>query len=268
MRLTIRHLSTYLYDPPADRVAMRLKLYPSVFDGQTAADWRVSANGEAVEPLLTSGFGDREGLWMRHQKTDRIEVIAEGVVETEDRNGVVRGLPANPPAGVFLRETALTAACEAVAALAAQASRADPLEELHDISRLVRAAIDYRAGATHATTTASEALALGEGVCQDHAHVFIAAARARGHPARYISGYMLADIGAEELHETHAWAEAWVKGLGWVGFDPSNEICPTERYVRLACGLDAAGAAPVLGNVLGGGRENLAASVSITQTQQ
>lgn len=247
---------------------MRLKLFPSVYDGQAVTDWRVSVNAETVDAILTSGFGDREGLWLRHQKTEGVEVIAEGVVETEERSGVVRGLPANPPAGVFLRETALTTPCQAVAALAAQASSADPLEELHDISRRVRAAIRYRPGVTHAATTASEALAQGEGVCQDHAHVFIAAARIRGHPARYVSGYMLADVGAQELHETHAWAEAWVKGLGWVGFDPSNEVCPTERYVRLAAGLDAAGAAPVLGNVLGGGRENLAASVSIVQAQQ
>lgn len=268
MRLSVRHLSTYWYDPPADRVAMRLKLYPSEFDGQKIVEWRVTANGDPVTPILTSGFGDREGLWLNHHKTSKLEVVAEGAVETEDRMGVVRGLPANPPVGIFLRETALTKSCESLVELASSASRDTPLEELHEISRLVREAVEYRSGVTAADTTASEALALGAGVCQDHAHVFIAAARARGHPARYVSGYMLADIGDEELHETHAWAEAWVKGLGWVGFDASNGICPTEKYIRLACGLDSVGAAPVRGNVLGGGKENLTASVLIAQAQQ
>lgn len=267
MRLSVRHLSTYLYDPPADRVAMRLKLFPSQFDGQSVVEWRVTANGEPVESIITSGFGDREGLWLDHSKTAQIEIVAEGLVDVEDRSGVVAGLPANPPVGVFLRDTPLTKECDAIRGLAAEAARSDPLEELHEISRKVRAAVDYRAGATDSQTTASQALNLGAGVCQDHAHVFIAAARSRGRPARYISGYMFAAEGAE-LHETHAWAEAFVKDLGWVGFDPSNEVCPTERYIRLACGHDAVGAAPVRGNVLGGGRENLAASVVIAQAQQ
>ncbi len=268
MRLYVRHLSTYLYDPPADRVAMRLKLYPSAFDGQTVVEWRVTANDDPVEPLLTSGFGDREGLWLRHQRTTQIEIVAEGIVETGDRSGVVSGLSANPPIGVFLRETPLTEPCDRIRDLAAASARSEPLEELHEISRRVRAAVEYRTGVTDAQTTASQALKLGAGVCQDHAHVFIAAARANGRPARYVSGYMLAAEGAAELHETHAWAEAFVKGLGWVGFDPSNEICPTDRYIRLACGHDAVGAAPVRGNVLGGGQENLAASVVIARAQQ
>jgi len=267
MRLSVRHLSTYLYDPPADRVAMRLKLYPSLFDGQDVAEWRVTANGDTVEPILTSGFGDREGLWLNHRKTPKIEIIAEGIVEVEDRSGVVSGLPANPPVGIFLRETSLTRECESIRDLAVSSARDAPLEELHEISRQVRAAVEYRTGSTDSQTTASQALRQGAGVCQDHAHIFIAAARSRGHPARYVSGYMFAAEGAE-LHETHAWAEAYVKGLGWVGFDASNEVCPTERYIRLACGHDAVGAAPVRGNVLGGGHENLAASVVIAQAQQ
>ncbi|MEQ8935984.1 MAG: transglutaminase family protein [Amphiplicatus sp.] len=267
MRLSVRHLSTYLYDPPAMRVAMRLKLYPSQFDGQSVIDWRVTANGEPVEAIITSGYGDREGLWLNHNNTAQIEIVAEGLVEIEDRSGVVANLPANPPVGVFLRDTPLTKECEAIRDLAAASARGDALEELHEISRQVRAAVDYQTGATDAQTTASQSLRLGAGVCQDHAHIFIAAARSRGHPARYISGYMFAAEGAE-LHETHAWTEAFVKGLGWVGFDPSNEVCPTERYIRLACGHDAVGAAPVRGNVLGGGHENLAASVVIAQAQQ
>ena len=268
MRLTIRHLSTYLYDPPADRVAMRLKLYPSRFEGQSTVEWRVTVNGVVVNPLLMSGFGDEEGLWLDHRRPEEAEIIAEGVVETEDKAGLVRGLPANPPANIFLRETRLTRSDKAIEAIAASAARRDPLDEMHELSRAVRAAVDYTPGVTHALTPAADALRLGAGVCQDHAHVFIAAARSRGHPARYVAGYMMAAEDAADLHETHAWAEAFVSGLGWVGFDPSNEVCPTERYIRLASGLDAEGAAPIRGNVLGCGDERLQASVVIAQAQQ
>jgi transglutaminase-like putative cysteine protease len=107
-------------------------------------------------------------------------------------------------------------------------------------------------------------LADGKGVCQDHAHIFIAAARTLGVPARYITGYLLLDSGGTaDAH--HAWAEAWVEGLGWVGFDVSNGICPTDKYVRLAVGLDAGYAAPVTGSRRGGQEETLSVTVDVQQ---
>lgn len=268
MRVSVRHVSHYRYEPPAERVAMRLKLYPSQHDGQRRIEWRVSANGAPVPPILTSGFGDEEGLWIAPDRSSSIEIVAEGVVEAEDCAGVVTGLPANPPAGVFLRDTPLTLADATIAALAAEAEREEPLEELHALGRLVKARVAYERGATDAATTAAKALSRGAGVCQDHAQIFIAAARVRGHPARYVAGYLMAGEAGAEVFETHAWAEAFVKGLGWVGFDPSHGISPTDRYVRLACGLDAAGAAPIRGSVLGGAQERMTASVAISQLQQ
>jgi transglutaminase-like putative cysteine protease len=83
-------------------------------------------------------------------------------------------------------------------------------------------------------------------------------------PARYVVGYLLAlDT---KLTETHAWAEAYVPDIGWVGFDPANGLCPTERYVRLGCGLDSADAAPIRGSVAGTRQERLSASVDIDET--
>jgi transglutaminase-like putative cysteine protease len=120
------------------------------------------------------------------------------------------------------------------------------------------------AGVTDAHTGAAEALADGKGVCQDHAHIFISAVRTLGIPARYVTGYLVLDApSASEAH--HAWAEAWVEGLGWVGFDVANRICPTERYVRLAAGLDAGYAAPIIGSRRGGSTEKLDVSVEVQQ---
>jgi len=269
MRLSVRHISTYRYDLPIERIAMRLKLFPSVFDGQQRFTWRVTANGEEVTPLFTSGFGDEEGVWVRHRPPEIIEILAEGFVLTEDRAGVVSGLSANPPAGVFLRTTALTQPSEEIRELAAGAARADSLEEMHVLALLVKQAVTYSPGTTTADTTAAQSLNLGAGVCQDHAHIFIAAARSLGRPARYVAGYIFQESGSvTAMHETHAWAEAHIPGLGWVGFDPSSGICPTDRYVRLGCGLDSTTAGPVRGNVSGVATESLSAAVTVALDQQ
>ena len=86
-----------------------------------------------------------------------------------------------------------------------------------------------------------EAFEAGQGVCQDHAHIFIAAARKLAVPARYVTGYLHVE-GEERPSLTTPGRRPGSSGLGWVGFDPANHICPTERYVRLACGFDAASA--------------------------
>lgn len=263
MRLAIRHVTSYRYDPPADRVALRLRLWPVPFEGQAVKDWTVSVNGTPVEAFSTDAWGRAVGLWQTTEPAEAIAIEAAGTVETADRAGVVRGLPVRAPDGVWLRETRLTEATEPVAAFAAGIGGADRLGWLHALCAAVGEAVVYRPCATGTGTSAHQALELGAGVCQDHAHLFIAAARAAGIPARYVVGYMLAAEGEAAEVETHAWAEASVPGLGWVGFDPTHVICPTDRYVRLGCGLDATDAAPVQGAVTGGGAVSVAAAVEI-----
>lgn len=118
-------------------------------------------------------------------------------------------------------------------ALAASSDReANEIALLHQLSARIFDAARYRPGATTATTNAEEALLLGQGVCQDHAHIFIAAARALGFASRYVSGYLLlTDRPAQDAG--HAWAETHVAGIGWIGFDVSNQVCPDARYVSV-----------------------------------
>lgn len=274
MRLAIRHVTRYAYEPAALRLALRLRLWPSRHEAQRVEAWRVSVNGEEVTPLFSDAFGETTGLWHAHGGGAATEIVAEGVVSVDDAAGVVRGLDQGRALGVFLRGTPLTAPDEALRAFAEGVRSADgPLASLHALMHAVHEAVDYRAGVTESGTSAARALALGAGVCQDHAHVFISAARVLGLPARYVAGYLLARAPSEDpeaepehgpdLHETHAWAEAHVPGLGWVGFDPSNAVCPTDRYVRLCSGLDAAAAAPIRGSVTGEAAEEMEASVEI-----
>ncbi len=266
MRLTIRHETSFDYTPAAPRTALRLKLFPPACRPQSPAAWRVTVNDDPVEPMLTDAWGDSEALWFSKAAVDRVRVVAEGVVETEDLAGVVGELGRGRPA-VFLRSTRLTEESEGIAELARGVAGDDRLPALHALSDAVSGAVAYRPGATVVQTTAAEALTLGAGVCQDLTHVFISAARALGAPARYVVGYL--DDPDAPLVETHAWAEAHVDGLGWVGFDPTNRTSPTDRYVRLCVGFDAWDAAPLRGTILGAAvEEALAVAVSVGQAQQ
>ncbi len=264
MRLTVRHTTIYTYDPPADRCALRLRLFPPAFDSQRVHSWKVSVNGQAVAPLLTTATGDREAIWTCAGGGAEIAIVAEGEIETSDTAGVVRGLRDSVRPQVYLRPTPLTETDKKIDALAAGITDEKPLDRLHALFNAVADAIEYTPGATSSATTAAQALNVGKGVCQDHAHVFIAAARSLRVPARYVVGYLLSEDAS--VTETHAWSEAFVSDIGWVGFDSANRLCPTDRYVRLGCGLDAADAAPIRGNVSGGAQERLSASVDIAQT--
>lgn len=121
---------------------------------------------------------------------------------------------------------------------------------------------------TQAHTTAAEALALGEGVCQDHSHALIAIARLRDLPARYVSGYLHSTQDGAAHDAAHAWAEIHVPGLGWIGFDAANRCCPDERYVRLASGLDSRDAAPIRGVAMGSGAERLDVLLRVEEVAQ
>ncbi len=131
------------------------------------------------------------------------------------------------------------------------------LDFLHALSKQIADQVDYRIGETQVHTTAEESAAQGSGVCQDHAHIFIGAARAHDIPARYVSGYLMMNDRIDQ-EATHAWAEAHIDGLGWVGFDISNRISPDPRYIRVATGRDYRDAAPVTGISFGGIEQFLA----------
>lgn len=265
MQLSIRHRTRYRYDPAVAAVGVRLKLYPPSFAGQRPLAWTVAVNGVAVAPGFRDGWGDQVATHFLRGEVAAVEIDAEGVIETRDEAGVVRGLREAVRPAMCLRSTPRTEADAAIAALGREAVEGGggQLEQAHRLQDLVTARIAYREGRTDGATTAAVALASGAGVCQDHAHVVVAAARSLGWPARYVAGYCLhAEEGGDDV-ATHAWAELWLDGIGWVGFDASNDLCPTDAYVRLCAGLDAFDAAPIRGHVEGSGAEALDVRVSI-----
>jgi transglutaminase-like putative cysteine protease len=262
MLISIRHVTRYTYAEPVAYTIQSLRLTPLSFTGQRVVDWRVDARDFGPPLQFRDGFGNIVLVCTRNAPHQEVVIEALGTVETEDCSGVVAGLAEGTPCRVFLRQTPQTRPDDAIVELAAAIDGKDTLDRLHALAGAVRDRVAYEPGMTDTHTGAAEALADGKGVCQDHAHIFIAAARTLGVPARYVTGYlMLEDLARANAH--HAWAEAWADGLGWVGFDVTNRICPTDRYVRLACGLDAAYAAPVTGSRRGGVTEQLSVAVDV-----
>ena len=264
MRISIGHVSRYSYSEPTKYSILALRLTPPSFQGQRVIEWRVSAPGIDAARPFRDGFGNTVHLASCTEEHSESLVIAKGVVDTEDRAGIVRGLADPAPLRVYRRQTAKTQPNDDILALSRTVGATLDIRGMHNLMHAVRDAVDYKVGATNAHTTAAEALRDGKGVCQDHAHVFISAARSLGIASRYVSGYFLTG-GDEPSDANHAWAEACLEGLGWVGFDPTNRICPTERYVRLATGLDATSAAPIRGSRRGIANEELDVIVEVQQ---
>jgi len=269
MILTVDHVTSYCYAQPVRGVVQSHRLTPSVFDGQKTRTWSVSVS----DGLKGGGFRDGAGDWVQgwsvRGPVREITVTVRGTVETQDLAGLLRGYREGIPREAYLNDTAPTRVDAALAELARTADGAsDPLDAAHRLSAAVAGAIAYKPGATRAHTTAAEALALGEGVCQDHAHALIAVARHAALPARYVSGYLMSGGDGSPGEAAHAWAEIWVQGLGWIGFDPANACCPDDRYIRLGSGLDAQDAAPIRGTARGPAAEVLDVAVAVQAVQQ
>lgn len=267
MKLRISHETVYRYDHPVRNLVQSLRLTPSVFEGQRTLDWAVEVSDGMAGPSFRDGAGDVVQGWTVRGPVDAVSVRVAGLVETRDTAGVLRGHREQINPLAYLRATPATATDDGLRDLAAGVAEDDPLGLAHGLAQAVAGAIAYRPGVTEAHTTAAEALAMGEGVCQDHAHALIAAARCHDMPGRYVSGYLHATADGVPHEAAHAWAELYVAGLGWVGFDPANGCCPDERYVRLGSGLNAQDAAPIRGVRQGVGPEGLDVTVQVDHEQ-
>jgi len=265
MRIRVRHETSYTYERPATRAIEILRLSPRGYDGQFILDWRIDIDRDCRLDQGTDPFGNTVHAFTAEGPLDGLSIIAEGTIETTDTSGVITGQVERFPPMIFLRDTALTTANAAIRDFAdAVAARSGlTLDCMHTLMAGIRERLRFDVDATDTGTSATEAFAIGHGVCQDFAHIFISAVRHLGIPARYVSGYLCR---TDYIHQEagHAWAEALVPDLGWVGFDPANNISPTDAYIRVAVGLDYLGAAPVRGVRYGGLGERLAVKVAVT----
>lgn len=266
MQLTIRHATEYRYDEPVDYALQKVRLRPSPSQLQEIDDWSVDIVGGVIEASYFDHYGNHIDLVSATRGAEMLSVTAHGTITTSpDRAGLLGAVYGRAPLWHFQQPTLLTTAGKGARALSDIVTKsANTLDGLHALSAAVLARTPYEIGQTNADTTAEEALSIGHGVCQDHANIFITAARAAGIPARYVSGYLMMSDRIDQ-DASHAWAEAHVDGLGWVGFDISNGYSPDERYVRLAIGRDARDAAPISGLRMGSANERMLVSLQVQQ---
>lgn len=267
MRIQVSHETIYRYGQPANGVIQMLRLTPRNHESQYVVDWRIDVSENCQLDQHEDAFGNLIHVFNADGPLHELRVLAEGEVDTQDASGVVRGAIERFPPGLYLRETALTAADPAIAEFAEATrgrSRPEVLSILHALLERIHGEVVYdEEGPTNPATTAAEAFAHKRGVCQDFTHIFIAAARSLAIPARYISGHFFRSDGASLQEAAHAWAEAYVPDLGWVAFDAANGMCATDAHVRVAVGLDYLGAAPMRGTRYGGGGEELDVTVRV-----
>jgi transglutaminase-like putative cysteine protease len=269
MLLTVDHVTRYRYDRPVRGLVQSHRLTPANNDGQKVLEWNVTVSDGLPGGTFRDGAGDCLKGWTVPGPVSEVSVTVTGRVETRDMAGVLRGHREWTPPDCYLQDTLATRVDAALVEMAETVRGfTDALDAAHRLSALVGAAIAYTPGATQSQTTASEAMTQKQGVCQDHAHALLAAARHAGLPGRYVSGYLLADAEGAAHDAAHAWAEIWVQGLGWVGFDAANACCPDDRYIRLGSGLDAQDAAPIRGTTRGPGVEHLDVVVAVQAVQQ
>lgn len=267
MRLKITHTTLYRYVAPVQYSLQRLRLTPPSCSGQRVESWHITVDGATVEAGYNDQFGNHVHLVSTQGEAHEVRIEACGEVVTEDHAGVFGPHVGYCPLWLFLRDTPRTKAGRLTRDLVKSLSAGEPLAMMHDLMEAIHTAVAYLPGRTDSETTAEQALESGQGVCQDHAHVMIAAARSMGLPARYISGYLKMDDTIQQA-ATHAWAEVHLAGLGWVGFDAANNHCPDARYVRLATGLCYADAAPVSGMRVGPAGEDLEVTVVVESKGQ
>ena len=267
MQLNVSYTTEYRYAEPTRRIIQLLRVTPSSFIGQAVLDWRIDVDCDARLREDRDGYGNVVHRLYIDRPIRSLAVTVAGRVLTEDKAGLVQGLPHDLPPAVFLRPTPLTSAGPAIEDLAdwTGVGREPVLDKLHRLAARLHEQMRFDTEATGVDTGAEQACAEGHGVCQDFTHVFIAVARRLDIPARYISGHLFRRDGEHVQPAAHAWAEACIPDLGWTAFDALNGICTDDAYIRVACGLDYRDAAPVAGARAGGGAENLSVEVRVSE---
>lgn len=266
MILSIRHETTYRYTEPVGYSIQHLRLTPRNEPHQRTMHWYIDV--AATKHAFDDAFGNHSHIVTYTQPHTEIRIIVAGKVDiTAPENGRVADDGALSPL-VFTVPTHLTQPNEAILDLASRTLTSSPRgSDLLKLAETINGAITYETGATVVTSTAADALKLGRGVCQDHAHLFIACCHAAGIPARYVSGYI--DTGMTHSAESHAWVDVWLEEkdyAGWTSIDVTHAAYQNDHLCRLAVGRDYESAAPVRGVRLSGGEESLSVDVRVASS--
>jgi transglutaminase-like putative cysteine protease len=265
MQLHIRHVTRYRYERPVKYSVQSLHLTPRRDRCQRSLSWTITAPGRRLEQI--DAHGNISHLLTIEQPHREIQIVVRGVVETVDTEIRQDDGPLSPLA--YLSPTTLTTPSDEIKVFARGALEhvKEPHERAQALAEGVFNAVRYTTSSSDVQSSAAAAFKNGEGVCQDHAHVFIAAARAVGIPSRYVSGYLYTGDSTDAA--SHAWVDAWLgPDIGWHSIDVTHRRPALSNYCRLAVGRDYLDAAPVRGVRHGGGGERMEANVLVADSAQ
>ncbi len=265
MQMHIRHETRYRYERPVKYSVQSLRLTPRRDPNQRVLAWSITAPGRRLEQI--DAYGNISHLLTIEEPLREIQIVVRGVVETADTEGRQDDGLLSPLA--YLAPTQLTAPNDELRAFAHDAlhSVSDPRARAQALAEAVFGAVRYKSGTSDVQDSAAIAFRSGVGVCQDHAHVYIASARAVGIPARYVSGYIY--TGDTNDAASHAWVDVWLgPEIGWQSMDVTHKRPAVRTYCRLAVGRDYLDAAPVRGVRRGGGSERMEANVLVAESAQ
>ena len=283
MRYTVYHLTHFRYDAPVSESVMEVRMQPRTETVQRCLRFELSTTPRA----RVFAYQEPEGNVVHHfdvpARHRELTIVAESVVEFVADISV----PASVDPGVWhlladegVRERFYellepshfarpTAALEAFGRELGLSHEGDPLSFLRRLNDLMYDAFEYAPRSTRVDSPIDEAIEARRGVCQDFAHVMIALVRGAGIPCRYVSGYLFHSHGGDERSvdgASHAWVEAWLPSLGWVGFDPTNRTMTSDRHIRVAVGRDYHDVPPNRGAFKGNARSELGVAVRVQIT--
>ena len=285
MFYSIRHVTRFRYSAPVRESIMELRMQPRSEGSQALRSFQISTNPRAQLYAYTDHLGNAVYHFNVLRAHEELRIEAQAVVELSN----MRPPPESADQLEWERFNAYNLSADHFDLLEpskfAQSSPAltafmkahdlekpgsDPLTALKRLSKTVHDSFDYEVGVTEVDSPIDLAIAEKRGVCQDFAHISIAIARSWGIPARYVSGYLHhrrknQDRSGEDA--THAWIEAYLPSLGWVGLDPTNDILAGDRHIRVAVGRDYADVPPARGTFKGTAESELAIAVSVEPTQ-
>jgi transglutaminase-like putative cysteine protease len=261
MYLTIRHDTSYRYETTVHYSIQQLRLTPASGASQVVRRWSIEAPGKLDATF--DAYGNVLHTLVLNKPHSEIRLRVSGEIDTFPLiDGLLSDGPGPVPLEHFTCSTPLTDADAAVCELARSVPALTSPASLIALSERIIERVEFQSGVTDVTSTAGEALAHGKGVCQDHAHLMLACCRARGVPARYVSGYI--EPGDVPHGASHAWVDVWLEGLGWTSVDVTHATFASEIYCRLAVARDYEAAAPVRGRRIGGMEEKLNVSVTVS----
>ena len=267
MRISISHTISYAYAEPARHITQILRLTPRDHDGQHVMAWRIEPTIDGRLQAGQDAYGNIIHRFSADGPITEMAIQVNGLIETVDLAGVVRGAVERVPPDVFRRDTMMTMpGSELRSFVGAATSGADtPLGKMHALMEALHETMTCVPADQRTGIGAAAAFEARAGIAQDLAHVFMAGARHLSLPARYVSGYVAHAAALPQAAGAHAWAEIYLENYGWIGFDCANGLCPIDTHVRVAIGLDYGDAAPVRGARKGGQGENLAVRVTATE---